>query len=247
MNSKNILITGVSSGIGHALAGHYLELGCNVYGVSRRRPDLTDHERFHFQTLDLCDVPATMLQVPALLEGVVRLDLVILNAGVLGQIADMKDVSTDQLRSLMDSNVWSNKTLLDVLLAMPLKISQIVSMSSGAAVNGNRGWNGYSISKAALNMLTQLYSRENPQIHFAAVAPGLVDTAMQDQLCSMTDEVERFPSLGILQAKRGGPEMPTPDRLAPRLAEFFSQLPDRVESGQFVDIRRPPSKNREES
>lgn len=243
-DSPKVLITGVSSGIGHALAHEYLRRGWTVFGLSRRTPDsLLVHKEFHFQTLDLTDPPAVMLQVPALVEATDKLDLVILNAGVLGRIADMSQVSIDELQSTMRTNVWANKTLLDVLLDGRRKVSQVVTISSGAAVNGNRGWNGYAISKAALNMLTQLYAAENRETHFSAVAPGLVDTAMQDQLCGMTDQVERFPSLGVLQAKRGGPEMPEAIQLAPRLADYLQQLPDHIESGDFVDIRQPLSKN----
>ena len=236
--NKTVFITGVSSGIGFGLASHYLDQGWQVYGVSRRTPaGLLKRDNFLFQPLDLLDVPATMLQVPALLEKVEHLELVVLNAGVLGQVADMKDVAIDDIKQTMNINLWSNKTLLDTLIQLPARLSQIVAISSGAAVNGNRGWNGYSISKAALNMLIQLYARENPQIHFAAVAPGLVDTAMQELLCSMTDQVAQFPSLGVLQSKRGGPEMPAPLDFGPILAQFLSGLPSQIESGQFVDIR----------
>lgn len=243
-NPRNLFLTGVSSGIGFGLAEFYLSAGWNVYGVSRRTPEaLIGRDRFHFQTLDLTDSPAAMLQIPALLEGADRLDLVILNAGILGQIADMANVSIDQLRHLMDVNVWANKTILDILFGLQQPIEQIVTISSGAAVNGNRGWNGYAISKAALNMLTQLYAAENPNTHFSAVAPGLVDTAMQDHLCSLREQVSEFPSLGVLQSKRGSPEMPDPGTLAPRLAELIAQLPGWIDSGDFIDIRKPPSKN----
>lgn len=237
-----IFITGVSSGIGYGLAQHYLSSGHVVYGVSRRTPDqeLTGSSDFHFQTLDLLDHAAVQLQLPALLEEVDDLDLVILNAGILGEIADMKETSLDDLKHLMDVNVWANKVVLDQLFESQFGVQQVVTISSGAAVNGNRGWSGYSISKAALNMLTQLYARENSSVHFSAVAPGLVDTAMQDRLCSMIDEAKTFPSLGVLQSKRGGPEMPGPVEVACRLARFFACLPNSVESGQFVDIRKPP-------
>lgn len=235
---ETVFITGVSSGIGLGLAEHYLAAGANVFGVSRRTPALSvGQSRFHFAPLDLADAQAVKETLPQLLAELKRLDLVVLNAGVLGPIADLRDTPLDDLKQVMDVNLWANKTVLDSLLELPLSVRQVVAISSGAAVNGNRGWGGYSISKAALNMLIKLYAAENPSIHFAAVAPGLVDTAMQDQLCGMTDQTGIFPSLKVLQAKRGGPDMPRPAEIAPRLADYFEKLRDNLDSGEFTDIR----------
>lgn len=238
MSTKNVFITGVSSGIGHGLAAEYLEQGWNVYGVSRRTPDF-ENSRFHFQSLDVTDTAAIPAVLNQLLAGVPTLNHVILNAGVLGRVADMRDTTLEELQKTMNINVWSYKTVLDALFAMEIQLDQVVTISSGAAVNGSRGWNGYSLSKAALNMLTQLYSRENEDTHFAAVAPGLVDTAMQDYLCGHPEDV-RFPSLENLKSRRGTPEMPNPREAAKRLISVFHSLQTVCPSGGFVDIRQLP-------
>jgi hypothetical protein len=65
---------------------------------------------------------------------------------------------------------------------------------------------------------------------------------MQDILCSLPKD-QRFPSLDVLQAKRGTPEMPSADQVASRLVDIFEQLPQLVESGDFFDIRKLPSKD----
>lgn len=236
---SNILITGISSGIGLGLGSHFLKTGHRVFGVSRRTPPdaIIASENLAFQTLDLRDQQSVQTRLAKLLDGIGELELVILNAGILGPIADLRDTPLAELQAIMNTNVWANKTVIDTLVGLSIGIRQVVTISSGAAVNGNRGWGGYSISKAALNMLTKLYAKENPAIHFAAVAPGLVDTAMQDQLCAMTDKTRQFPSLAALQSKRGGPEMPDPIALGPRLAQFLTSLPTRIESGEFIDIR----------
>ena len=90
---------------------------------------------------------------------------------MLGSLGDMSEAQLDDLKRVMDVNVWSNKTVLDALFARAFPVKQVVTISSGAAVNGNRGWRGYSISKAALNMLTRLYAAENPDTHFCARWP----------------------------------------------------------------------------
>ncbi len=234
------MITGVSSGIGQGLAARYLDEGAHVYGISRRDPvGFSSAARFHSVSLDLTrhtEVPSVITEL--LGSKLEQLDLVVLNAGRLGEIADIGSTSLESLKDLMDVNVWANKTLLDTLLTQ-YKIRQVIAISSGAAVNGNRGWNGYSISKAALNMLVSLYAAEYPETHFAAVAPGLVDTAMQEYLCNLPHD-DRFPSIDRLRVARGTHEMPTPTQLAPRLIALFNQIPTRIESGDFVDLRNLP-------
>lgn len=236
--SQSVFITGVSSGIGFGLAQEYLRRGDVVYGASRRTPDGLVGDNFHFLSLDLCDTANVQSSLPKFLPANTNLDAVVLNAGILGSIGDMKDTSIAEMKQTMDINVWSCKTVLDALIHH-CSIKNVISISSGAAVNGNRGWNGYSISKAALNMLTSLYARENPDIHFAAVAPGLVDTAMQDYLCGHVSD-PRFPSLETLKSRRGTDEMPKPDILAKKLVSLFDSVEKHVESGGFVDVRHLP-------
>ena len=238
--STKVLITGVSSGIGLGLAARYLDRGAEVFGFSRRPPQAPlPTEKFHFYSLDLLQVDHIGPGLTQLLSGVTAIDQVILNAGVLGQIADLGDTSVDSMKSIMDVNVWANKHVLDSLMSSGVAIRNVIAISSGAAVNGNRGWGGYSISKAALNMLIRLYSREQPEVHFSAVAPGLVDTAMQDYLTQIEPD-PRFPSLEVLKEKRGTTDMPGPDTAAQRLIDVFDRIESVVESGGFIDIRNLP-------
>ena len=242
MSSPNqtILITGVSSGIGHGLAKQYLASGHRVLGTSRRTPeDLTANDNFTFVSADLTNRAATSSAIETLMKGVDQVNIAILNAGVLGTFGDMADADLDEAKHVMDVNVWSNKNVIDALFDQQAVIDRIVTVSSGASVNGHRGWRGYAISKAALNMLTMLYAKERPETHFCALAPGLVDTAMQDQLCGRAMD-ERFDSIEALKSKRGTEGMPTPDAAAMRLIEAIDLLPSLVASGDYADVRKMP-------
>lgn len=240
LTTKSLLITGVSSGIGLGLANVYLEQGCQVFGVSRRQPKgLLDKPRFRFRTLDLNEREDIGPAFDSLLADVNHLDLVILNAGILGQFGDMRVVQLEAMKHAMDINLWANKVILDHLFSSLESISQVVTISSGASVNGNRGWSGYAISKAALNMMTMLYARELPQTHFCALAPGLVETEIQDELAEIPRD-ERYSSLDAIASKCGTPEMPKPQKAGQLLSEIIGQLPDLVESGAYADIRKPP-------
>ena len=237
---KSIFITGVSSGIGNALAHKYLAQGCRVLGVSRRKPeDLVDHSCFSFQSVDLGKRESIATALLALLDDTEALDVAILNAGMLGAFGDLRELQIDALMQVLDVNLWANKEVLDVLFSALNCIDQVVTISSGASVNGNRGWAGYSISKAALNMMTLLYARERPQTHFCALAPGLVDSEIQEELASIPRD-DRFPSLEVIGNKRGTPEMPKPNEAGSMLADIIGRLPVLIESGAYADIRTPP-------
>ena len=235
----NVLITGISSGIGLSLASAYLENGAFVYGMSRRPPtrDLPGND-WSFASVDLADFEGATFGTRELLADVTHLDMVWLNAGVLGEIKDMTDASIAEMQYTFDVNVWANKVILDTIFNMGIAVKQVIAISSGAAVNGNRGWNGYSISKAALNMLIQLYAAERPNTHFCALAPGLVDTAMQDYICGLSPHESRQ-SVEKLKAARGTENMPGPDAAVQRILSSVPRIKS-LPSGSFADIRLLP-------
>jgi NAD(P)-dependent dehydrogenase (short-subunit alcohol dehydrogenase family) len=233
---RTVLITGVSSGIGRALALHYLNHGAQVFGISRRAPaEFAGLPGFAFRSVDLRRLDEVAPAVAGLLRDVDRLDLAVLNAGVLGTVADLSEADLDAMRAVMDVNLWANKPVLDAAFARGRRVDQVVAISSGAAVSGARGWNAYALSKAALNMMMALYAAERPETHFAALAPGLVDTAMQAGIRALPDD-PRFALVERLKKAAGTAAMPDPDALAPRLAEAIHSLGKR-ESGRFWDLR----------
>lgn len=239
MAQKSVVITGISSGIGFGLAKEFLNQNYQVFGLSRRRPGEFDHTPlFNFIELDISDFKAIPPAIEGLLNPVKQenadIDLVILNAGVLSQVADMKDTSLESTKSVMDVNVWANKLILDEILKY--RVKQVVAISSGASVSGSRGWNAYSLSKATLNMLIMLYAAENETVHFSSIAPGLVDTAMQEYISQLEDD-QRFSIVSRLKSARGTEQMPSAEQAATMLIESFAKVLS-MPSGSFADVRK---------
>lgn len=232
---ENVFITGTSSGLGAGLAETCLEGGSRVYGLSRRPSDRY-HARYEHVRCDLARLETIPEALDALLGDLDSLDLVVLNAGLVGEIRAMPHASLEDLRGIMDVNVWANKVILDWLHERGVSGHQIVAISSGAAVLGNRGWAGYSISKAALNMLMRLYAHEFPQAHLTALAPGLVDSKVMDYLCEVPNPWE-FPAIQRLREARGTQRMPGPREAAERVLGVLPEL-RTYESGSYVDIRQ---------
>ncbi|MBN3036094.1 MAG: SDR family NAD(P)-dependent oxidoreductase [Bacteroidales bacterium] len=232
----NILITGTNSGIGNAVAREYLEKGARVYGISRRfNKNLRKYADYIHLSHDLSDHTMLEDKLTRLLEGEAVLDKVILNAGMLTDINDIRDTSLEAIHRVMDVNVWVNKVLLDALFRLVPEIRQVVAISSGASRSGSRGWNVYAISKAALNMLIMLYSREIPDTHFSAIAPGVVDTGMQDYIFTLPDN-GRFQVVSRLKEMKRNRRMKDPREAAVQLIEAMGYVLEQ-ESGSYIDIR----------
>jgi benzil reductase ((S)-benzoin forming) len=230
-----VFISGVSSGIGHALAKRYLATGWDVFGVSRRKPeDLFAEPHFHFQSIDLTKLEEIEPALRKFLHEVRALELAILNAGVLGPIGDLVHTPVSDMKHVLEVNLWANKVLIDTFVKMGVAVRRVVTMSSGVAVHGGRGWNAYSISKAALNMLTALYANELPKTHFCALAPGIIDTHMQEQIAGLPDD-EEFESFERLRQAKGTPSMPSPEAASEKLMRAIENAVS-YPSGEFLSI-----------
>jgi len=229
----SIFITGNSNGLGLGLARYYLAQGDQVYGLSRSACPL-QNPQLRQRAQDLKDFDGLPAALDDLLPG--SLDLAVLNAGVLGEIQDLADTPLAQAREVMDINLWANKAIIDYLIQRPVETGQLILVSSGASVNGNRGWGAYSLSKAALNMMAKLYAQEMPATHVTAYAPGIIHTRMQDYLCREVDTT-RFPSVGKLVSAYQTPHMPDIDSAASSIAASFERCRE-FPSGSFVDIRQ---------
>ena len=227
---QNILITGVSSGLGEALVEAYLEKGDSVYAIGRTLPKKFDrHPHFFFFPYDLSETFMLEATLKEFLQNR-SFEIAILNAGVLGDIRTLSETDLSDIKAVMEVNVWANKELIDTLHAHA-SVKQIVGISSGAAVNGSKGWGTYSLSKGGLNMLLSVYAKELPDIHFTALAPGVIHTPMVQHIIDKVDD-KLFPSAKKL--KLGN--IQTPPAAANHLIATFPKLLN-YESGSFLDVR----------
>ena len=232
----NVLITGSSSGIGKGLVREYLSRGTQVYGISRRMPEgFESFPDYHHLSMDLKDYDSVNTKLPEFLDGVNEFGLVVLNAGILGEISFARSVLLEEMKRVMEINVWANKFLLDMLFAEVDVIRQVVGMSSKASLRSTPGWGPYSMSKAGLNMLMNIYAKEHTSTHFIAFAPGLVDSEIQEEIYNIKD-ADKYPAAKRLQEARYTDLMPDANKAAPMLIEGMKKALE-YESGSFVDVR----------
>ncbi|ADV47198.1 SDR family NAD(P)-dependent oxidoreductase [Nitratifractor salsuginis] len=228
---RKVLITGVSTGLGAALAEALLRRGDAVYAIGQHENRaFANRPGYYFLPADLSDVEMIPENIKAFIDRH-NFDLAILNAGILGDIREMDQFTLPEIREVMDLNVWANKQIIDTL-DRHARPKQVVAVSSGAAVNGSKGWGPYSISKAALNMMIKVYAAEKPWTHYSAIAPGVVLTPMLEKILHREDEKE-FPSIRRI---KDGPIL-RPETAAERfLTACEAAL--RHPSGTFLDVRK---------
>ena len=225
---KNILITGCSSGLGLALTNYYLKNNYTVYGISRNNPNISNHNFIH-KSFNLSNISGIKEELSAFILDIKEINTVFLNAGMLGKIKLLNDLSIEELNEVYSLNVYANKEILDIL--MNIKVKNIIVISSGASKNGYKGWGSYSLSKAGVNMLVNLYSNEMLNTKIIALAPGVIKTPMTDYIRFELDE-KIFPSVkklnvGVIQ---------TPEETAQKIFKLTQKLDDFA-SGSYVDIR----------
>lgn len=226
---KKVLITGCSSGLGLALSNFYLENDFIVYGISRSKPKIED-DNFHFKHFNLSDIENIKKELISFIEEIKEFEIVYLNAGMLGEIKELGKLEINEFKEVLDLNVFANKEILDILAKTNTKV--IIAISSGASVNGSKGWGVYSLSKASLNMLINLYSKEMTNTKLLSVAPGVIETPMTDIIRFEVDD-KIFTSAKVL--KDG--DIQQPIDAAIRLNELVIRH-EEFESGSFVDVRK---------
>lgn len=193
LKSMKILITGTSRGIGLELVRQALDRGDSVIAVARK-PESSDGltnlknkfaEKLHLVTIDLKSDDA-----PQAIASIVGqdLDLLINNAGIL-----LEGQSVDDFMESFRVNSVAPFLLTQALLPALKKsrrprVIQMTSKMGSIADNKSGGHCVYRASKAALNMINQCISRDNPWLTSAVVHPGWVKTDMGGQGAPITPE-----------------------------------------------------------
>lgn len=226
---KNILITGCSSGLGLALSHYYLEKGFRVYGISRNKPEINNPNFIH-KNFDLSQISKIKDELSSYINDISQFETVFLNAGMLGKIKILEELSIQEMQEVYNLNVYANKELLDILETIEVK--NILAISSGASKTGYKGWGSYSLSKAGVNMLINLYSNEMPNTKLLAVAPGVIKTPMTDYIRFEIDE-----NVFTSAKKLNEGTVQTPEETAIKIDNLINRI-DEFESGIYVDVRK---------
>ncbi len=213
----NIIITGVSSGIGLAIAKAALENGYVVQGVGRNAPEaLEGADCWSFSACDLTDLAA----VDALKFQTGAHTILINNAGTLGPVVQGENAMGSDIEACMLLNVTAPMRLTARFLKEVEGDKQVYFTGSGAAQYAIPGWSAYCASKAAIHMYAEVLAQEYPQVPIHAFKPGKVDTPMQAQIRNTT--TENFPSVAHFIEEYETGNLVKPETVAERLLHVIA-------------------------
>jgi NAD(P)-dependent dehydrogenase (short-subunit alcohol dehydrogenase family) len=191
---KLVLVTGASRGIGYQAALEAGRRGAHVIAVARTVGGLEElddeiQKAGSSATLvpaDLRDGDAIDRLGLAIFERWGRLDGLVANAAMLGELRPVAHVEPKEFDKLMALNVTANYRLirsLDLLLRQA-EAGRAVFVSSSSAHSARAFWGPYAASKAAVEALAKSYAAEiggTTPVRVNVFYPGAVRTAMRAQ------------------------------------------------------------------
>lgn len=172
-DSKQAVVTGVSSGIGAAITNRLLANGWSVLGLSRRKPDIHD-DRLDWYETDLADFGQIQRHVGALAD----VDAVVHAAG-LQFAAPVGQLNLEHSAQMWRIHVGAAEALVDALASRITDGGRIVLVGS-RTMAGNAGKSQYAATKSALVGMARSWAGEmvTRGITVNVVAPGPTDTPM---------------------------------------------------------------------
>jgi NAD(P)-dependent dehydrogenase (short-subunit alcohol dehydrogenase family) len=189
---KIALVTGASRGIGAATATALAAQGAHVILTARTAKDLEAVEDAIFNAggnatiapLDLTDGDSIARLAVAVTERWGKLDILVLNAAMLGTLSPVPAIDGVEFARLFTLNVTAQQVMIasfDALLRKS-EAGRLVALTSSVGANPRAFWGAYGASKAALENLVECYADEVKnlsQVRTAIVDPGRTRTKMR--------------------------------------------------------------------
>ena|SRR5690625_4890230 len=210
---KYAVVTGVSKGLGEAVAIQLMEMGVNVIGISRsineQLPEAAKEKQVSYEhySCDIGDIAAleeTFQKVSNEIfqQEVTKLYLVN-NAAVIDPVDQSMNIKAQDLAYHMEVNATAPMVLMNLFLnkANQDKVPFVgLTVTSGAAERPIYGWSAYCSTKASINMYTKTAALEQDQLNtknkVIAFSPGIMDTPMQGRIRESSEaefaDVETF-------------------------------------------------------
>ena len=184
---RQIVITGVSKGLGRALVDQFIHLGMNIVGCSRNenairslQEQYPDH---HFAAVDVTDRSHVDRWATQIVSQVGPPDLLLNNAAAINANAPLWEVPPDEFEHVMRVNITG---VFNVVRAL---VPSMIERQQGIIVNFSSTWGRsvapevapYCATKWAIEGMTRALAAELPN-SMAAIPlnPGVIQTDMLD-------------------------------------------------------------------
>ena len=231
LKGRLALVTGASRGIGYFTAIELAKAGAHVIACARTVGGLEELDdaikavggTATLVPFDLSDMVAIDQLGGHIFERWGKLDIAVLNAGVLGVISPIGHVEAKVFDKIMTINVTATWRLIRSLEPLLVKSDQgrALILSSSAAHKCKPFWGPYSASKAAVEALARTWAAETQRLplRILSVDPGPTRTAMRAQAMPGEDPQT----------------VPHPSEVAAKLMALVG--PDQTETGKLYQLR----------
>src|SRR5947207_111736 len=244
MAGKGAIVTGGSRGIGEAVAAAFAREGARLVVAARTEPELRQAaQRLRTLGAEIRWVSADVSQagdadriVQAALDAFGQVDVLVNGAGVYGPIGPMWDVDASAWMQAIQVNLCG--TFFCCRAVLPHMIERrrgkIVNFSGGGAVSPLPRFTAYGVSKAAVVRLTETLAEEVKEfnIQVNAIAPGAVDTKLQDSVLAAGERAGEL--LHRIRRLRETGEGGTPREVPADLALFLASDDSRNLTGRLI-------------
>ena len=196
LQDRIALITGASRGIGKAVAIRFATEGAHVILVARSKGGLeeTDDEirkatenqgKVTLLEMDVSKFEQVDMLGPTLSERFSRLDILIGNAGQLGELTPLAHMDDKVWANTIDTNLNANWHLIRTTEPL-LRLSngaRALFVTSAAGQSERPFWGAYAASKAGLEMMVKCWAEEikHTNVRVNLIDPGKTRTAMRSQ------------------------------------------------------------------
>ncbi len=207
------LVTGASRGIGAATAEALGREGAHVVLTARTSADLEAvEERIHgaggsatIAPLDLTDADSIARLAAAIAGRWDALDILMLNAAMLGPLAPVSTTESKEFNKLLTLNLLASQALIAAFDPMLRKSAQgrLLAVTSSVGRHPRAYWGAYGASKAALETLVLAYADETrnfPSPKVAIVDPGSTATKMRAEAFPGEDPATLKPPSAVADA-----------------------------------------------
>ena len=192
LDGQLALVTGASRGIGAATAHELARLGAHVVLTARSAGPLEQVEQAIFDAggsatiapLDLTQTDSIARLAAAVGERWQALDLLVLNAAMLGSLAAVPAIDAKELAQVLTLNVSAQVAMIQAFDPMLRKAAagKVIGLTSSVGRNARAYWGAYGASKAAFETMLGAYGDETAdisKIRTAIVDPGATRTKMR--------------------------------------------------------------------
>jgi benzil reductase ((S)-benzoin forming) len=241
MTRENIsaaIVTGVSRGLGEALAVEFLARGFAVLGIGRSSSMKLSGDRYRFAECDLGKPALLAAAVTPELRALAERDpasvVLVNNAAVAAPAGVLGALDAASIEAAIATNVTGPMVLTDLFCRAFEQANcarRVINISSGAAQSAIPGSSAYCVSKAGLEMLTRALAVDHPaaSVLSIGVRPGIFETQMQAWLRSRNPA--EFPSAQLFRRFKADGLLKDPAEVAARLIDRFVLGP--VENGRI--------------